>query len=226
MSAQYLSALVLTKLVIAGFLFPATIPSPGSSNATLFLGGAGRRGLEMGGKFVTFTAIGVYLEEAAVPSLAHKWKGKTADQLLASNHFFRDIYKGRFEKLTKVTMVLPLTGEQYSDKLTENCIAYWKGTGTYSKAKQAAVDRLKGVFKPQAFHHGDSIVFAHSSNGSLAIGFLKNNNNESMPDGSGGAEVIKSRALSEAVLESIIGKNGVSPAAKKSLAMRISALLM
>ncbi|KAJ6802486.1 chalcone--flavonone isomerase [Iris pallida] len=55
MSAQYMSALVLTKLVIAGFLFPATITSPGSSNTTLFLGGAGRRGLEMGGKFVTFT---------------------------------------------------------------------------------------------------------------------------------------------------------------------------
>ncbi|KAJ6804782.1 chalcone--flavonone isomerase [Iris pallida] len=225
MSAQYMSALVLTKLVIAGFLFPATITSPGSSNTTLFLGGAGRRGLEMGGKFVTFTAIGVYLEEAAVPSLAHKWKRKTADQLLASNHFFRDIYKGRFEKLTKVTMVLPLTGEQYSDKLTENCIAYWKGMGTYNKAKQAAIDRLKEVLKPKTFSHGDSIVFAHSTNGSLAIGFLKNNN-DSVPADSGGAAVIKSRALSEAVLESIIGKNGVSPAAKKSLAMRISALLM
>nr|UCS45051.1 chalcone isomerase [Iris laevigata] len=221
MSTQYMPALVITKLVIAGFLFPATITSPaGSSNTTLFLGGAGRRGLEMGGKFVTFTAIGVYLEETAVPSLAHKWKRKTADQLLASNHFFRDIYKGRFEKLTKVTMVLPLTGEQYSDKVTENCIAYWKAMGTYNEAKQAAIDKFKEVLKPKTFHRGASIVFDHSSNGSLTIGFLKNN---SMPD-SGGA-VIKSRALSEAVLESIIGKNGVSPAAKKSLAMRISALL-
>lgn len=37
--------------------------------------------------------------------------------------------------------------------------------------------------------------------------------------------MIKNKLLSEAVLESIIGKHGVSPAAKKSLATRVSELL-
>lgn len=36
--------------------------------------------------------------------------------------------------------------------------------------------------------------------------------------------VIKNKQLSEAVLESIVGKHGVSPAAKQSLATRMSEL--
>ena len=37
--------------------------------------------------------------------------------------------------------------------------------------------------------------------------------------------VIENKLLSEAVLESIVGKHGVSPAAKQSLAVRLSELL-
>ena len=40
-----------------------------------------------------------------------------------------------------------------------------------------------------------------------------------------GNVVIENKHLSEAILESIIGKHGVSPAAKQSLASRISDLL-
>lgn len=39
-----------------------------------------------------------------------------------------------------------------------------------------------------------------------------------------GEAVIESKKLSEAVLESIIGEHGVSPAAKRSLAVRLSGL--
>ena len=55
---------------------------------------AGARGLEIEGKFIKFTAIGVYLEETAIPSLAVKWKGKTAEELTESVEFFRDIVTG------------------------------------------------------------------------------------------------------------------------------------
>ena len=40
-----------------------------------------------------------------------------------------------------------------------------------------------------------------------------------------GKDAIENEAMSKAVLESIIGKHGVSPAAKRSLATRISKLL-
>lgn len=40
-----------------------------------------------------------------------------------------------------------------------------------------------------------------------------------------GNVVIENKPLSEAVLESMIGKNGVSPAAKRSLAKRVSEML-
>ena len=55
---------------------------------------AGVRGLEIQGKFIKFTAIGVYLEDSAIPSLALKWKGKTADELMKSVGFFNDIVTG------------------------------------------------------------------------------------------------------------------------------------
>lgn len=52
------------------------------------------RGLEIEGRFIKFTRIGVYLEAAAVPWLAVNWKGKTPDELAGSVGFFRDIVRG------------------------------------------------------------------------------------------------------------------------------------
>lgn len=50
--------------------------------------------MEIQGKFVKFTVIGVYLEDNAVPSLAVKWKGKTAEELMDSVEFFQDVVTG------------------------------------------------------------------------------------------------------------------------------------
>lgn len=57
-------------------------------------GGVGARGLEIGGRFVNFTAIGVYLEEGALRSLAGKWGGAAAEELAGDEHFYRDIVAG------------------------------------------------------------------------------------------------------------------------------------
>jgi len=52
--------------------------------------------MEIGGNFIKFTAIGVYLEEgAAVSALAKKWAGKSADELAADVAFFRDVVTGK-----------------------------------------------------------------------------------------------------------------------------------
>jgi chalcone isomerase len=55
------------------------------------------RGLEIGGNFIKFTAIGVYLEDAAVSALAKKCAGKTADELASDAAFFRDVVTGEWE---------------------------------------------------------------------------------------------------------------------------------
>ena len=57
---------------------------------------AGVRGIEIGGNFIKFTAIGVYLEDAAVSALAKKWAGKTADELASDAAFFRDVVTGEW----------------------------------------------------------------------------------------------------------------------------------
>jgi chalcone isomerase len=66
-------------------------------------------------------------------------------------------------------MILPLTGEQYSDKVTENCVAYWKATGVYTDAEGAAVGKFKEAFKPETFPPGASILFTHSPAGVLTV---------------------------------------------------------
>ncbi|KAH7537317.1 hypothetical protein FEM48_Zijuj03G0079800 [Ziziphus jujuba var. spinosa] len=208
-------ALSITGINVDSVKFPATAKPPGSTN-TLFLGGAGVRGLNIEGNFVKFTAIGVYLEESAVPWLAAKWKGKTLEELLESDEFSRDIVTGPFEKFTRVTMILPLTGVQYSEKLSENCVNIWKSFGIYTDSEAKAIEKFLEVFKPHTFPPGSSILFTLSPKGSFTVSFSKD---DSLPEV--GNVVIENKLLSEAILESIIGKQGVSPQARKTLAERL-----
>ncbi|WVZ61066.1 hypothetical protein U9M48_010994 [Paspalum notatum var. saurae] len=213
--------MAVSEVVVDGVVFPPVARPPGSGRSH-FLAGAGVRGLEIDGDFVKFTAIGVYLEDAAVPVLANKWSGKTADELASDAAFFRDVVTGDFEKFTRVTLIRLLTGEQYSDKVTENCVAYWNATGggVCTDAEGVAVGKFKEVFKPETFPPGSSILFTYSPAGVLTVAFSKDS---SVPESGGVA--IENKPLCEAVLESIIGEKGVSPAAKLSIAARVSELL-
>nr|WIL10285.1 chalcone synthase [Grona styracifolia] len=208
----------VTAVDVDNVTFPPTVNAPSSGNS-FFLGGAGVRGLQIQDNFVKFTAIGIYLQDNAVPSLAVKWHGKSAPELTESVEFFRDIVTGPFEKFMQVTMILPLTGQQYSEKVSENCVAIWKSLGIYTDAEAAAIEKFVSVFKDETFPPGSSILFTVSPNGSLTISFSKDG---SIPEV--GNAVIENKLLSEAVLESMIGKHGVSPAAKQSLASRLSEL--
>ncbi|XP_061975835.1 chalcone--flavanone isomerase-like [Populus nigra] len=212
-------AVPLSEIQIENVTFPPAVKPPASNN-TLFLGGAGVRGLEIEGKFIKFTAIGVYLEDKSLESLAAKWKGKIAKELADSVEFFRDIVRGPFEKFMRVTMILPLTGLQYSEKVAENCANIWKSLGIYTDAEAKAIEKFREVFKEETFPPGSSILFTLSPHGSLAISFSKDG---SVPEIENA--VIENKLLSEAVLESMIGKHGVSPAAKQSLATTLSELL-
>lgn len=209
----------VNEVQVESVVFPAAAKPPGSDKK-LFLGGAGVRGMEIEGKFVKFTAIGVYLEDSAVAALAAKWKGKTAAELGNSVEFIAEIITGPFEKLTKVTMILPLTGKQYSEKVAENCTAYWKAVGKYSEAESEAIAKFLQIFKDETFPPGASILFTQSPAGSLTIAFSKDG---SVPEQ--GKAVIENKLLAEAILESIIGEHGVSPTARQSLAARVSDLL-
>nr|WLK78563.1 chalcone isomerase [Salvia plebeia] len=209
----------VTQVQVESVVFPPTAKPP-ASDKTLFLAGAGVRGMEVQGNFVKFTAIAVYMEGTAIPALAPNWSCKTADELADSAEFIREIIAGPFEKLTRVTMIVPLTGQQYSEKVAENCTAYWKAVGKYTDAEGKAVEKFLQVFKDESFSPGASILFTQSPAGSLTIAFSKDG---SIPEQ--GKAVIENKLLAEAILESIIGKQGVSPTARQSLAARVSELL-
>lgn len=76
---------------------------------------------------------------------------------------------GPFEKLTQVTMILPLTGKQYSEKVSEMCVGVWKAHGTYTDADGATLDKFLEIFKDENFPPGSSILFTTSAVGSLTV---------------------------------------------------------
>ena len=76
---------------------------------------------------------------------------------------------GPFEKFTKVTTILPLTGRQYSDKVSENCVAFWKSVGIYTDAEAKAIEKFNEVLKDETFPPGNSILFTHSPLGALTV---------------------------------------------------------
>ncbi|CAL4919799.1 unnamed protein product [Urochloa decumbens] len=242
----------VSEVVVEGVVFPPVVCPPGSGRPH-FLAGAGVRGLDIDGNFIKFTATGVYLEEGvAVPALAKKWAGKSADELASDVAFFRDIFTGDFGKFTRVTLIRPLTGEEFSNKVSENCVKYLKATGAYTDAEVAAVEKFKAVYKPRMLPPGASNLFTHSPAGVLTVSTRNSSvlflceidrtrlckyiyvyvpvrwqvtfsEDSSVPESGGVA--IDNKPLCEALLESIIGKNGVSPAAKLSIAARMSELL-
>jgi len=66
-------------------------------------------------------------------------------------------------------MIWPLTGQQYSEKVSENCVAAWKSVGVYTDAEGKAIEKFLEVFKDEKFPPGSSILFTQSPNGSLAV---------------------------------------------------------
>ncbi|KAI9127870.1 hypothetical protein K1719_000863 [Acacia pycnantha] len=209
----------LTGVNVEFLKFPAVVMPPAGSGKSYYLGGAGVRGLTIEGQFIKFTGIGVYLEDKAFPSLVSKWKGKTEDELLNSIDFFKDIIQGPYEKLVRGSKILPLEGAEYVSKVSQNCVSHMKAVGTYGEAEAEAIDKFIQIFKPHNFAIGSSVFYLQSPNGTLTISF---SDDATLPETPAG--VIENKALSETVLETMIGEHAVSPALKLSLASRLAPL--
>ncbi|KAL2323880.1 hypothetical protein Fmac_022938 [Flemingia macrophylla] len=208
----------ITAVQVEFLEFPALVTSPVTAK-NYFLGGAGERGLVIEEKFIKFTGIAVYLEDKAIKSLTAKWKGKTQQELLQSLDFFRDIISGPFEKLIRGSKIRPLSGPEYSRKVMENCVAHMKSVGTYGDAEAAAIEKFAEAFKNVNFAPGASVFYRQSPLGILGLSFSEDG---TLPEKE--AAVIENKAVSEAVLETMIGEHAVSPDLKRSLASRLPVL--
>ncbi|XP_010426629.1 PREDICTED: chalcone--flavonone isomerase 1-like [Camelina sativa] len=206
----------VAELHVDSVTFAPSVRSPASSNP-LFLGGAGS---VVEGEFIIFTVVGVYLDANAVPSLSLKWKGKTAEELMESVPFFREIVTGAFEKFIKLTMKQPLFGHKIAEEVMKKCVATWKFLEIYTECEAKAVKTFLEVFKDENFLPGASILFAFSPNGSLTVAFSKD---DSIPET--GKAVIQNKMLAEDVLELFIEKNGACPGARLTVAERLAQLM-
>lgn len=210
----------LPGMEVEGFVFSPTVAFPTSSKE-LILAGAGVRGMMIEGKFVKFTTHGLYIEEAIVAHLLLKWKHKTAEELGNTLEFYMDLVTCPYEKLVRIVFILPLTGIEFCRKVSEMCRIACENAGSYSEAEAKAIEQLKDVFKDKNFLPGYCTLFSISSAG-LGIAFSKDG--WSVPE-KDAAIVIENRVLAEGFLATIIGEEGVSPAAKASIADRVSKLL-
>ncbi|KAJ1436403.1 Chalcone isomerase [Sesbania bispinosa] len=211
--------MAISAIQVENLEFPAVVTSPATAKA-YFLGGAGERGLMIEGKFIKFTGIGVYLEDKALESLADKWKGKNSQELQETLDFYRDIISGPFEKLIRGSKIRPLTGVEYSRKVMENCVAHMKSVGTYGDGEAAAITKFAEAFKKVDFPPGSSVFYRQSPDGILGLSFSQDG---TIPEKE--AAVIENKAVSEAVLETMIGQHAVSPDLKRSLAARLPVAL-
>lgn len=69
----------------------------------------------------------------------------------------------------RVTLLLPLTGKQFSEKVAGNCVAIMKAMGNYSDAERQAIEKFLNVFQSETFSPGASILFTQSVVGSLTV---------------------------------------------------------
>jgi len=75
------------------------------------------------------------------------------------------LFVGPFEKFMRVTMIKQLTGQEYSNKVSENCVAIWKSLGIYTNEEDKAINKFVSVFKDETFPPGSSILFTVSPKG-------------------------------------------------------------
>eukprot|EP00250_Pteridium_aquilinum_P012207 c20571_g1_i2 orf=162-788(+) len=198
-------------LDVEGVAFGASVTGLGSSKA-LILGGAGDRGLEINGNYIKFTAIGIYVEDGIIPHLSPKLKGKSVEELCDNELLFEEVLSAPFDKLVRVVFLLPLSGPQYSEKVLERIGVQAMYTDIMDEHKQQFLE----LFKPETFPPRSSVIFSFTEEG-LKVAFTKDNDIPEKP-----VAVIKDKTFSDAVLATIIWKEGVSPAAKVSLAERLS----
>jgi len=69
-------------------------------------------------------------------------------------------------------MILPLTGQQYAEKVSENCVAIWKSLGIYTDEEAKAIEKFVSIFKDQTFPPGSSILFTQSPKGSVTVSLV------------------------------------------------------
>nr|QDF63021.1 chalcone isomerase [Stenochlaena palustris] len=199
------------SLEIEGMTFGSSVVALGSSKM-LVLGGAGDRGLEINGRFIKFTAIGIYIEDGIIPYLSPKLSGKSVEELCHKELLFEEVLSAPFEKLVRVVFLLPLTGPQYSEKVLERIGVQ----GIYKDLREEHKQQFLEIFKAETFPPRSSLVFSFTEEG-LKVGFPKGNEIPEEP-----VAVIPNKSFADAVLATIIWKDGVSPAAKVSLAERLS----
>ncbi|PWA38106.1 Chalcone--flavonone isomerase [Artemisia annua] len=133
----------------------------------------GARYIEKEGKVFKVTAVSVYLEDKAIQSLAVKWKGKTPAELMVSDKFYNDIVTGPFEKLTQISMLIPIPGKSFSETISQLWVGILKANGTYSDADVTNIVKFLDALKDESFAPGASILFTSSPAGSVTVNLVK-----------------------------------------------------
>jgi hypothetical protein len=95
---------------------------------------------------VKFISVGIYLEDAIVPTLSIKWYGKIPNKFMTDAAFFHNIYMGEHEKPTRATFINhPLYDE------VESRVEYLKSS--YMDIEAVSMEEFKVDFKNRLLPH-------------------------------------------------------------------------
>ncbi|GJX10648.1 chalcone isomerase [Tanacetum coccineum] len=179
----------------------------------------GVRHMEMQGTIQKVAVAGLYLEEKAIESLGMKWKGKTNVELIDSDEFYNEIFNGPFEKLIHVTLLIPVTGKFFFELAVKKMTALWKEEGTYNDEDAETIVKYLDVFNDEFIKPHDAVLYTILPDGSATHNIAKDGIVPEAPIG-----VIENKKWGPTQVDGMIGKNGVFPEVRQSVASRLSEL--
>ncbi|GJZ68123.1 chalcone isomerase [Tanacetum coccineum] len=117
-------------------------------------------------------------------------------------------------------MLVPLTGKHFSETTSQKMVQMWKDDGTYTDLDATTVDTYLKVFRDETLMPGGgSVLFTILSDGSATLNIAKDGIVPETP-----VAVLGNKKWGQTMLEGVLGRDGVSPQARQSIASRLSDL--
>ncbi|BBN13651.1 chalcone isomerase [Marchantia polymorpha subsp. ruderalis] len=204
--------------VVEGVQVTSTILVPGS-DSELSLVGAGVRGVRLPhGVELKVTVLGIYTNLEVLNHLS-KYDGLSAEELLKDDQFLLAFLEAPVDKLARVTMLLPLTGEDYAGKSGDTTEMSLKEVNKWGEAEELALKEYREFFKQKTCPPGSTIFFAVTKSGlEISQSF-----DSSIPKKA--EYVVKNPVFGAGLVGTMLSVKGVSPHTRAKFGENMSTLL-
>jgi len=212
---KWFSIVALTTILIISSLADVIEPATGLSFKDSLngqeLAGVGVREKKIGPVKVKVYGVGMYMDEKSALSDLAEFAGKAVSAVKSNQGFFSKIVSGGYGKTIELKMARTVGSETMAAALAEAVLPRMKGDAATVKTFEELL--VSGLSGDGSALKGTSLTFG-ANGSSLEVSI----NNKKVGD-------IASATLCNAFVDVYLGKDGVSPALKESIAENICAKL-